>query len=59
MRGAAEALHERDGTPVWPADRHEHERYQAIARAQLDPSSWEAAWREGRSNPLAQQPASI
>jgi len=49
--GAAEALHEADGTPVWPADRREHTRYQALARAQLDPASWDTAWQEGRANP--------
>ncbi|MFL5806959.1 MAG: ATP-binding protein [Roseiflexaceae bacterium] len=47
--GAAEALHETDGTPVWPTDRREHARYQALARAQLDPASWAAAWQEGRT----------
>jgi predicted ATPase/transcriptional regulator with XRE-family HTH domain len=51
--GAAEALHETEGTPVWPADRREHARYQALARAQLDLASWDAAWQEGRANPQA------
>jgi tetratricopeptide (TPR) repeat protein len=55
--GAAEALHAAVGTPVWPTDRREHARYQASARAQLDATSWDAAWQEGRSNPLAQQVA--
>jgi predicted ATPase len=55
--GAAATLHEQDGTPVWPADRREQARYQTIARAELDPASWEAAWQEGRSNPLAQHVA--
>src|SRR4051794_37127340 len=50
--GAAEALHETVGTPVWPSDRRERLRYQPIARAQLDPASWQAAWQEGRANPL-------
>jgi predicted ATPase/transcriptional regulator with XRE-family HTH domain len=52
--GAAEALHESEATPTWPADRREHLRYQAIARSQLDPASWEAAWRQGRANPQRQ-----
>jgi tetratricopeptide (TPR) repeat protein len=52
--GAAEALHATVGTPVWPADRREHERYQAVARAQIDAVNWDAAWQEGRSNPLTQ-----
>jgi predicted ATPase/transcriptional regulator with XRE-family HTH domain len=52
--GAAEALHETVGTPVWPADRREHLRYQEIARVQLDAAAWQAAWQEGRSNPMAQ-----
>jgi hypothetical protein len=42
---------------VWPTDRREHAHYQAIARAQLDAASWDAAWQEGWSNPLAQQVA--
>jgi tetratricopeptide (TPR) repeat protein len=49
--GAAEALHEIEGTPVWPTDRREHRRYQAIARAQLDPAEWDAARQAGRANP--------
>jgi predicted ATPase/transcriptional regulator with XRE-family HTH domain len=52
--GAAEALHEQDGTPVWPSDRREQARYQTIAHSQLDRASWEVAWQQGRSNPLAQ-----
>jgi hypothetical protein len=55
--GAAEALHEQDGTPVWPSDRREQARYQAIARAALDSANWEAAWQQGRFNPLAQHVA--
>jgi predicted ATPase/transcriptional regulator with XRE-family HTH domain len=55
--GAGEALHAMVGTPVWPTDRREHARYQAIARAQLDAASWDAAWQEGRLHPLAQQVA--
>jgi predicted ATPase/transcriptional regulator with XRE-family HTH domain len=55
--GAAEALHATVGTPVWPTDRREQARYQTIARAGLDTASWEAAWQEGRSQPLAQHAA--
>jgi tetratricopeptide (TPR) repeat protein len=52
--GAADALHATAGTPVWPSDRPEHVRYQAMARAQLDAACWDAAWQEGYANPLAQ-----
>jgi hypothetical protein len=38
---------------VWPADRREHARYQALARAELDAAKWEVAWQEGRANPLS------
>lgn len=55
--GAAAALHETEGTPVWPADHREHARYQAIARAQLDADTWEAEWQAGRADPLAQRAA--
>lgn len=51
--GKAEALHEMDGTPVWPSDRREHARYQAVARANLDAAQWDAAWQAGRLNPGA------
>ena len=51
--GAAEALHRAEGTPVWPADRREHLRYQALAAPQIDPQVWEVAWQQGHTNPLA------
>jgi tetratricopeptide (TPR) repeat protein len=52
--GAAEALHETVGTPIWPTDRREHLRYQALARTELDTASWETAWQQGRASSLEQ-----
>jgi predicted ATPase/transcriptional regulator with XRE-family HTH domain len=48
--GAAEALHEGDGTPVWPSDQREHARYQAAARPLVDEAAWRAAWQDGRAS---------
>ncbi|HEY3227848.1 MAG TPA: tetratricopeptide repeat protein [Roseiflexaceae bacterium] len=47
--GAAEALHETIGTPTWPADGIEHDRYQKIVRTQLDERTFAAAWAAGRA----------
>jgi tetratricopeptide (TPR) repeat protein len=54
--GAAEALHTSEGTPVWPTDQREQAYYQALARAQVSPSEWEAAWAEGCDQELWQNP---
>ncbi len=52
--GAAEALIERRQL-VWPpADRAEYDRNVAAARAQLDESTFNAAWAEGRAMTLEQ-----
>jgi tetratricopeptide (TPR) repeat protein len=52
--GAAEALHETVGTPTWPADRREHDRYQALLRSQLDEHDRAAAWSAGRALTMEQ-----
>jgi tetratricopeptide (TPR) repeat protein len=50
--GAAAALREDAGVhlPVGQLARHDH--HIAAARAQLDPTSWDRAWAEGRAMPL-------
>jgi tetratricopeptide (TPR) repeat protein len=45
--GAAEALRLAINAYMWPAERVEWERHIAIARAQLEEATWEAAWQEG------------
>lgn len=45
--GAAEALRETLGSPMWPVDRPDYERRVATARAADDPASWDAAWQAG------------
>jgi hypothetical protein len=52
--GAAEALREAIGTPIWPVDRPTYERDVATMRAQLDEATFVAAWAEGRAMPLEQ-----
>ncbi|HSH79264.1 MAG TPA: hypothetical protein VLA19_12125 [Herpetosiphonaceae bacterium] len=52
--GAAEALLEPSGELLPPAERSEHERHVAIARAQMDEAAWQAAWAEGRAMTLEQ-----
>ncbi len=45
--GAAEALREQIGAPIWPVERPRYERLVADARSQCDPDAWEAAWNAG------------
>ena len=45
-----EALHDH----LYPVQRRELERSQAIARTHLDPQAWETAWTEGRAMTLEQ-----
>lgn len=47
--GAAEALREILGSPMWPVDRPDYEQRVAAARAACNPDSWDAAWQEGRA----------
>ncbi|HSH77715.1 MAG TPA: tetratricopeptide repeat protein [Herpetosiphonaceae bacterium] len=50
--GAVDALRENLGGVLWPAERHEWERYVPATRAQLDDATFEAAWAEGRAMSL-------
>jgi len=52
--GAADALREMTGTPTWPPDQREHDRYQAIVRSQLDEPTFAAMWLAGRALSLEQ-----
>lgn len=45
--GAAEAWRAAAGASWWPADRPEHERYLATARAHLNAARFTAIWAEG------------
>ncbi len=47
--GAADAIHAEEGTPVWPADRAERARYEALARERLGNKVFEAAYSDGRA----------
>lgn len=50
--GAAEALRERLGAPLPPAERPEYERRVSLLRDRLDAPVFAAAWAEGRAMPL-------
>jgi predicted ATPase len=50
--GAAEALRETIGAPLNAAERATYERHLALARAQLDPMTWEATLSVGRDQPI-------
>jgi hypothetical protein len=54
MLGAATALWEGHGLPLWPAERAEYERTTARARTQLDGAAWQQAWDEGRAMGMEQ-----
>jgi predicted ATPase/DNA-binding SARP family transcriptional activator len=45
--GAAHAIYTAERAPVWPADRAEHERYQALARDTIGSSAFDTAYAEG------------
>jgi DNA-binding CsgD family transcriptional regulator len=49
--GAAEAFRQALAVPIWPTDRREHERYGALARADLGDELLGAAWARGRALP--------
>ena len=46
--GAAHALRETIGAPMYPVDRASYEQALARARAQLGEQAWRQAWAEGR-----------
>lgn len=52
--GAAEALREKAGTPIFPVDRSEYEKCLATARTQLDAAPFTAAWQTGYALALDQ-----
>ena len=49
--GTADAIHGAEGTPVWPADRAERDRYETLARETLGDEVFEAAYSDGRALP--------
>jgi len=52
LLGAVEALREHLGGVLWPAERHEWERYVLATRVQLEDATFEAAWAEGHAMSL-------
>jgi predicted ATPase/class 3 adenylate cyclase len=50
--GASEALPEAMGAPLEPGERAFQEPYLAAARSQLDETSWQEAWAQGRAMAL-------
>jgi len=52
--GAAEALRENAGTPIFPVDRNEYKRHLTLARTQLDDAAFTAARNAGRAMTLEQ-----
>jgi non-specific serine/threonine protein kinase len=52
--GAAETLRETIGVALLPAERADHERAVAAARAGVDDGAFAAAWAEGRAMTLEQ-----
>jgi hypothetical protein len=52
--GVAEALREAIGMPLPLNERADYEHDLALARAQLDPADFAAAWALGRAMPAAQ-----
>ena len=56
--GAAEVIRERLGAPLPPAGRSRYEAAVARARVTLGDGAFDAAWAEGRAQPLDQAVAS-
>ena len=52
--GAADGLRETAGAPPFPPDRTRNQRSLAVARSQVDDTSFAAAWAEGRAMTLEQ-----
>ncbi len=50
--GAAEALRDTMGAPIWPVERAAYERTVAAARSLIGRKVFVAAWAEGRTIPL-------
>ena len=49
LYGAAAALRQAFGLPIWPADRTHYEQHLADVRAQLSPAAFVAEWAEGQA----------
>lgn len=49
-----DAIHTTEGTRIWPADRAERARYEAIARQTLGSKVFEAAYSDGRALAMEQ-----
>jgi non-specific serine/threonine protein kinase len=56
--GAAEALRDTLGAQIQPGDRPDYEANLAFIRSELDESTFEAAWNQGRAMPLERLVAS-
>ena len=52
--GAAAALRESMGAPIWPVERASYERLVAVVRAQLGEALFAVLWTEGRTMPPEQ-----
>ena len=52
--GAAAALRESMGAPIWPVERTSYERLVAVVRAQLGEALFAVLWTEGRTMPPEQ-----
>jgi len=52
--GAAEALRETIGAPIWPVERASYERSVAVARSRLGERAFAVTWSDGRTRPLEQ-----
>ena len=54
LYGAASAMRETLGVPMWPAYRAEYEREVNYSRRKLSGSEFASAWAEGRAMPIAE-----
>lgn len=52
--GAADTIYAMERAPIWPADRIEHARYQAIARGVVGVQAYEASYAAGAVFDVAQ-----
>jgi hypothetical protein len=52
--GAAEAHRREIAIPRWPHQQPGHDQDITLARSQIDPEQWDAAWEQGYAMPLDQ-----